>query len=352
MEQKGECSTQEEVNSSSIAEALTVPIPILISRFRNQREVKLVMDASNFAVIFDSVLDKYEMVSVRAQALQEAWNSLWISQHPLLVSAIPLIGEKMSESNRIRTHLLRNIDAIIGNFQIVANGLLQYAEINLSVAEELRIEGIDRLATDKQFLSELEQELAKRINAVCTKGSSHKLSGNMSDFIQSLMMRLAPSDHRLHDGTTEKPGCNPLNQTVGPGQDIDLINTSIHWHDKLIVKDSVSPCDSRALLGPNYQERTSAEHDKVLTRYMALTTTAMATCLLSGGLAQNEMNIISQNNCSSASEERLPDLGSNAGLLQKCITNKNNVVDIGDKHLHACNSNDAVNSMVETSQTV
>ncbi|XP_057873320.1 uncharacterized protein LOC131079407 isoform X15 [Cryptomeria japonica] len=192
MEGKSECETQEEANSLSLAQALTVPVPILASRFRNKREVELVMEASKFAVNFDDVLEKYEMVSVRAQALKEAWDNLWVSQEALLASAIPLIGEKMSEINRIRAHLLKKMDVIIESLQVVAKGLFQYAEINLSVAQvlqlknlmsclvlvdlkELRMDGIERLAKDKLFLSELEGELGKRINIICTKGSIHKL---------------------------------------------------------------------------------------------------------------------------------------------------------------------------------
>ncbi|GLJ29702.1 hypothetical protein SUGI_0585810 [Cryptomeria japonica] len=250
MEGKSECETQEEANSLSLAQALTVPVPILASRFRNKREVELVMEASKFAVNFDDVLEKYEMVSVRAQALKEAWDNLWVSQEALLASAIPLIGEKMSEINRIRAHLLKKMDVIIESLQVVAKGLFQYAEINLSVAQELRMDGIERLAKDKLFLSELEGELGKRINIICTKGSIHKLSGKMADFINSLITKL-----ELCDVTTQNPGCNSLNKTAKTDQDmIPTINSSIQCNEKLMGNDSASTSASKA---PHLQENNS-----------------------------------------------------------------------------------------------
>ncbi|XP_057873317.1 uncharacterized protein LOC131079407 isoform X10 [Cryptomeria japonica] len=309
MEGKSECETQEEANSLSLAQALTVPVPILASRFRNKREVELVMEASKFAVNFDDVLEKYEMVSVRAQALKEAWDNLWVSQEALLASAIPLIGEKMSEINRIRAHLLKKMDVIIESLQVVAKGLFQYAEINLSVAQELRMDGIERLAKDKLFLSELEGELGKRINIICTKGSIHKLSGKMADFINSLITKL-----ELCDVTTQNPGCNSLNKTAKTDQDmIPTINSSIQCNEKLMGNDSASTSASKA---PHLQENNSGQNVITLAHGLALTSPVIGTCFTSQGLAHNDMNMKIQSHSSLVSEEQLSGIGSKFWLLQ------------------------------------
>ncbi|XP_057873312.1 uncharacterized protein LOC131079407 isoform X6 [Cryptomeria japonica] len=333
MEGKSECETQEEANSLSLAQALTVPVPILASRFRNKREVELVMEASKFAVNFDDVLEKYEMVSVRAQALKEAWDNLWVSQEALLASAIPLIGEKMSEINRIRAHLLKKMDVIIESLQVVAKGLFQYAEINLSVAQvlqlknlmsclvlvdlkELRMDGIERLAKDKLFLSELEGELGKRINIICTKGSIHKLSGKMADFINSLITKL-----ELCDVTTQNPGCNSLNKTAKTDQGehtkfldmIPTINSSIQCNEKLMGNDSASTSASKA---PHLQENNSGQNVITLAHGLALTSPVIGTCFTSQGLAHNDMNMKIQSHSSLVSEEQLSGIGSKFWLLQ------------------------------------
>ncbi|KAH9300368.1 hypothetical protein KI387_011951, partial [Taxus chinensis] len=283
MEEKSECETQEEASSLSLTQALTVPVPILVSRFRNKREVELVMEASKFAVNFDDVLEKYEMISVRAQALKEAWDNLWVSQEPLLVAAIPLIGEKMSGINRMRAHLMKKMDAIIERLQ------------------ELRMDGIDRLATDKLFLSELEQELAKRINIVCTEGSIQKLSGKMADFINSLTTRLELSKQTMCDPTAQNADCDSLNKTVKPDQDTGPItNISMQCQEQMMGKDSASTSASKA---PDSQEKSSGQTGK------ALDTSVVGTCFASGGLAHNDMDMIAQCHSSVASEEQLPDLG-------------------------------------------
>ncbi|XP_059063108.1 uncharacterized protein LOC131079407 isoform X11 [Cryptomeria japonica] len=301
MEGKSECETQEEANSLSLAQALTVPVPILASRFRNKREVELVMEASKFAVNFDDVLEKYEMVSVRAQALKEAWDNLWVSQEALLASAIPLIGEKMSEINRIRAHLLKKMDVIIESLQ------------------ELRMDGIERLAKDKLFLclrSELEGELGKRINIICTKGSIHKLSGKMADFINSLITKL-----ELCDVTTQNPGCNSLNKTAKTDQGehtkfldmIPTINSSIQCNEKLMGNDSASTSASKA---PHLQENNSGQNVITLAHGLALTSPVIGTCFTSQGLAHNDMNMKIQSHSSLVSEEQLSGIGSKFWLLQ------------------------------------
>ncbi|XP_059063105.1 uncharacterized protein LOC131079407 isoform X3 [Cryptomeria japonica] len=352
MEGKSECETQEEANSLSLAQALTVPVPILASRFRNKREVELVMEASKFAVNFDDVLEKYEMVSVRAQALKEAWDNLWVSQEALLASAIPLIGEKMSEINRIRAHLLKKMDVIIESLQAsngdpgvrkssqIKDGLLQGDQARTRAtssslastrmaffdqtstratfsnpafqSEELRMDGIERLAKDKLFLclrSELEGELGKRINIICTKGSIHKLSGKMADFINSLITKL-----ELCDVTTQNPGCNSLNKTAKTDQDmIPTINSSIQCNEKLMGNDSASTSASKA---PHLQENNSGQNVITLAHGLALTSPVIGTCFTSQGLAHNDMNMKIQSHSSLVSEEQLSGIGSKFWLLQ------------------------------------
>jgi len=254
------------------------------------------MDICNSATVFDAILESYEMVSIRAQALQESWNNLWISQEPFLVSAIPLIGEKMSGINRVRACLLKKMDATLEHLQ------------------ELRMEGIHQLATDKLFLAELEQELVSRINIICTKGSIHKLCSQMSDFIKSLTRKLGLIEKTFCEATTQNPSCNSLSKAVEPDQDDEM-----HCNQQTVEKDYGSTCDTQIQAGHSGAIRTS---------------------FAVGDSIHNNMKPTVLNHSSSASDERLPVALQN-GLLssQKLLSSKDIQVGIGGKHLHCKNQN-------------
>lgn len=291
----------QDAHFSSLTEALSVPVHILISWFRNPREVELIIDISNSATVFDAILENYEMISIRAQALQESWNNLWISQQPFLVSAIPLIGEKMSGINSVRAYLLKKMDATVEHLQ------------------ELRMEDIHQLATDKLFLAELEQELVSRINIICTKGSIHKLR-QMSDFIESLTRKLGLIEKISSEATTENPSCNSLSKAVEPDQDVDPITDGgMHSNQQMVEKDYGSKCNPQIQAGQYGAMRTSfaAEDSK-----------------------NNKMNLSVLNHSSSASDEQLPMALQN-GLLssQKIPSSQDMQVGIGGKHLHSKNQN-------------
>lgn len=309
----------QDAHFSSLTEALSVPVHILISWFRNPREVELLIDISNSATVFDAILENYEMISIRAQALQESWNNLWISQEPFLVSAIPLIGEKMSGINSGRAYLLKKMDATVEHLQVLAKSLLRYAEINSSIAEELRMEDIHQLATDKLFLAELEQELVSRINIICTKGSIHKLS-QMSDFIESLTRKLGLIEKISSEATTENPSCNSLSKAVEPDQDVDPITDGgVHCNQQMVEKDDGSKCNPQIQAGQYGAMRTSfAAEDSI----------------------DNKINLSVLNHSSSVSDEQLPMALQN-GLLssQKIPSSQDMQVGIGGKHLHYKNQN-------------
>lgn len=309
----------QDAQFSSLTEALSVPVHILISWFRNPREVELVIDIRNSATVFDAILENYEMVSIRAQALQESWNNLWISQEPFLVSAIPLIGENMSGINRVRAYLLKKLDATVEHLQVLAKSLLQYAEINSSIAEELRMEDIHQLATEKLFLAELEQELVSRINIICTKGSIHKLR-QMSDFIESLTRKLGLIGKTSSEATTRNPSCNSLSKAVEPDQDVDPITDGgMHCNQQMVEKDYGSKCN------PQIQDGQSG---------------AMQTSFAAEDSIDNKMNLSVLNHSSSASDEQLPVALQNVLLSsQKMPFSQDIKIGIGGKHLHSENQN-------------
>lgn len=291
----------QDAHFSSLTEALSVPVHILISWFRNPREVELLIDISNSATVFDAILENYEMISIRAQALQESWNNLWISQEPFLVSAIPLIGEKMSGINSVRAYLLKKMDATVEHLQ------------------ELRMEDIHQLATDKLFLAELEQELVSRINIICTKGSSHKLR-QMSDFIESLTRKLGLIEKISSEATTQNPSCNSLSKAVEPDQDVDPITDGgMHCNQQMVEKDDGSKCNPQIQAGQYGAMRTYfAAEDSI----------------------DNKINLSVLNHSSSVSDEQLPMALQN-GLLssQKIPSSQDMQVGIGGKHLHSKNQN-------------
>eukprot|EP01018_Ginkgo_biloba_P001553 Gb_27946 [translate_table: standard] len=366
-EQNYEPEAQEDAHFSFLTQALTVPVHILVSRFRNRREVELVMDVSDSASRFDCLLENYETVSVRAQhvfqmqALQESWDNLWTSQEPLLVPAIPLIGEQMSAMNRIRANLLKKMDSILESLQVLAKALLQYAEINSSIAEELKMEGIERLAMDKLFLAGLEEELVKRINIVSTKGSIHMLCP-ISVCIESLIRRSELVEPSSCEATTQNTSCNSLKESAQP-PDIDNVkNSPIQSHNQIIEKVSGSSSDSHlqavysgALLQQNTPENDAGQSNKTLGFPLVLQTSPMVASFTSEASAHNSMKLMVLKNSSSASEEHLPQLALEKELpnSQNILPNKGTQV---DKHMHyssqsvigACN--DTSNSPFEASE--
>jgi hypothetical protein len=49
-------------------------------------------EIASSAGIFDLLLNNYETLAYKSQALQNSWDELWLAQDPSVVPEIPLIG--------------------------------------------------------------------------------------------------------------------------------------------------------------------------------------------------------------------------------------------------------------------
>jgi hypothetical protein len=86
------------------------------------------------------------------QALQNSWDELWLAQDPSVVPEIPLIGHEMSQMNQRRALLMKQMDTELQTLQTRGKLLLHFIDVNSTLAEELKMEGVHRLASDKLFL--------------------------------------------------------------------------------------------------------------------------------------------------------------------------------------------------------
>eukprot|EP00250_Pteridium_aquilinum_P031210 c43243_g1_i1 orf=90-689(-) len=166
------CLNETHTDSEfSISQALALPLDFLVSFVRNRREAELLLKVSKSAASLDLLTQNYEMIASRAQVLQDAWQGLWLAQEPYIVPAIPLIGSEMSGVNSGRSMLLGKMDNEINSLQELGKQLCHYIDVNCSLVEELRMEGIERLAINKLLLVEVEKELARRITHICDNKS-------------------------------------------------------------------------------------------------------------------------------------------------------------------------------------
>ncbi|MCO5612291.1 hypothetical protein L7F22_066556 [Adiantum nelumboides] len=169
----------------SLFQVLSLPLEFLVFLVKNRREADLLLKVSESSARLDSFTQNYEMFASRAQALQEAWNGLWLAQEPYLVPAIPLIGLEMSGVNNGRSILLEKMDKEFKALKELGKELCHYIDVNHSLVEELRMEGIERLAINKLLLVEVEKELVRRITHICNNKSVRDLS-SMREFLCQL----------------------------------------------------------------------------------------------------------------------------------------------------------------------
>ncbi|KAJ7526120.1 hypothetical protein O6H91_17G082500 [Diphasiastrum complanatum] len=123
----------------SLSNILTVPLQFLGSRVKNKREAEVILEISRSANLVDCILRNYECTAAQTQALHEAWDTLWLSREPLLVTAIPLIGQRMSEVNQQRAMLINKLDIELCKLQVKENSLLQFVDMNLTINKVSKI---------------------------------------------------------------------------------------------------------------------------------------------------------------------------------------------------------------------
>jgi len=90
-EQHKMLSQMERNPQVSLLKALNIPLEVLL-RIRNHREAELMREIASSAGIFDLLLNNYETLAYKSQALQNSWDELWLAQDPSVVPEIPLIG--------------------------------------------------------------------------------------------------------------------------------------------------------------------------------------------------------------------------------------------------------------------
>lgn len=151
--------------SGPLARALQVPsIALLVSLcLRNGREAQLLLDLSAITAHFDVLFRTFLPLAHASHRLQQAYDELWLAQDPAVVAAIPVIANEMSRLNWARTRLTHCMDEQLRLLRSRASDLRQFVEMNSTLAEELRLEGVDRLAADKERLVELERGIELRI---------------------------------------------------------------------------------------------------------------------------------------------------------------------------------------------
>ncbi|KAH7300976.1 hypothetical protein KP509_23G006400 [Ceratopteris richardii] len=192
-----------EQTRSSFSQALSLPLDFIVSFVKNRREAELLLKVSEVSSTLDLLIQAYEEFASTTQALQEAWNSLWLAQQPYVVPAIPLIGHKMSGVNNGRSVLLEKIDGHFNILKELRKQLCHYVDVNHSLVEELQMEGIDRLAGNKLLLVEVERELVRRISDICNSKSLQDFS-SMSEFLCKLRK---PSSTILETDIDESKDC-------------------------------------------------------------------------------------------------------------------------------------------------
>ncbi|CAK9255022.1 unnamed protein product [Sphagnum jensenii] len=184
-EQHKMLSQMERNPQVSLLKALNIPLEVLL-RIRNHREAELMREIASSAGIFDLLLNNYETLAYKSQALQNSWDELWLAQDPSVVPEIPLIGHEMSQMNQRRALLMKQMDTELQTLQTRGKLLLHFIDVNSTLAEELKMEGVHRLASDKLFLVAMEQELERRIQSILS-GSGISCFNPMAHFVEKLM---------------------------------------------------------------------------------------------------------------------------------------------------------------------
>nr|PNR26546.1 hypothetical protein PHYPA_030026 [Physcomitrium patens] len=157
----------EEEEHGPLAMALLLPpLPSLVSRLRNGREAQVLLDLDSIAASFDSLYRAFIALANASHHLQGAWDQLWLAQDPSVVKAIPVIAREMSRLNWARAKLMERMDCQLRLLHSCADALRHFVEVNATLAEELRMEGVERLAVDKELLMEMERGIELRVRRV------------------------------------------------------------------------------------------------------------------------------------------------------------------------------------------
>lgn len=149
-----------------LALALELPSPrALVSHYclRNGREAELLLELASIAARFDALFRAFLPLAHASHRLQHAWDELWLAQDATVVAAIPLIAHEMSRLNWARARLTHLMDAQLRLLRSHAPTLRGFVEVNSTLAEELRMEGVERLAADKERLVDMERAIELRI---------------------------------------------------------------------------------------------------------------------------------------------------------------------------------------------
>lgn len=161
----GDGDDEEEPPLGPLALALRLPsLPLLVSLcLRNGREAQLLLDLASIAAHFDALFRCFAPLAHASHRLQHAWDQLWLAQDPTVVTAIPLIAHEMSRLNWARARLTHLMDAQLRLLHSRARSLRHFVDVNSTLAEELRLEGVPRLAADKERLVALERGIELRV---------------------------------------------------------------------------------------------------------------------------------------------------------------------------------------------
>lgn len=148
-----------------LALALQLPsLPLLVSlSLRNGREAELLLDLASIAARFDALFRAFVPLAHASDRLQHAWDQLWLAQDVTVVAAIPLIAHEMSRLNWARARLTSLMDEQLRLLHSRAHSLRHFVEVNSTLAEELRMEGVERLAADKDRLVDMERGIELRL---------------------------------------------------------------------------------------------------------------------------------------------------------------------------------------------
>ncbi|KAI5079277.1 hypothetical protein GOP47_0004756 [Adiantum capillus-veneris] len=305
----------------SFSQVLSLPLDFLAFIVKNRREADLLLKVSESSARLDLLTQNYEMFASRAQALQEAWNGLWLAQEPYLVPAIPLIGLEMSGVNDGQSILLEKLGCEFKTLKELGKELCHYIDVNHSLVEELRMEGIERLAVNKLLLVEVEKELVRRITHLC----SNKSIRDLSPIKQFLCQLKKPTLSSMKIGMGESKDCG--NSTMNGSCSTEKITTDgsseaqerspdiVSGHRDVISPDSqsfASKCVSTQgdtmhppFISTPKSELPAKKLDFEQSRPGAIVTSSKASLLeAKAGVGGIKLDV--RNHSSSASEERLP----------------------------------------------
>lgn len=306
----GKADADEEF---SLSHALALPVDFLISFVRNRRETELLLKVAKSAASLDSLMKNYEIIAVRTQELKEAWDALWLSQEPYVTPAIPLIGCEMSGINRGRSILLQKMEREILHLQEMGKLLHHYIDVNYSLVEELRMEGIDRLATNKLLLVAVEKELVRRITCICNNESMRDVS-SIRHFLSQLIR--SPTSTLLTLNVLNQSGYHFKGKT-------DVFSKAEHRKQDTAVEDQnlATPasqiCYSKCVAADGNNVKLSSDADFMgmpipsdslphAGWFLDLPTTSSKEIPAGTNPTVGDITHDVRNHSSSASEERLP----------------------------------------------